>query len=222
MLKKPSFGLLLVLGLSSVLLGAYMALLYAPPERTMGDIQRIFYIHVPSAWISFLAFFIVFVSSIAYLARGRPIWDVIAASSAELGLLFCTISIVTGALWAKPAWGRFWAWDMRLTTTLVLWFMYISYFMVRSYADGERAPRLASVFGIVGFIDVPMVYLSVKWWRTMHPGYVVTSRGGLAPEMLLSLILCLVAFTLLYSLLLTLRIRMRLLEIRVDSISEAG
>ena len=156
-------------------------MLYAPTERVQGDAQRIFYVHVPLAWVAYLAFFVVFVASVAYLRTRRERWDVLALASAEVGLLFTTLVLVTGSLWARPIWGTWWSWDARLTTTLVLWLLYAGYRMVRAYAgDAARGARYAAVLGIVGFLDVPLVHQSVVWWRTLHPG--PTVRPGRGPD----------------------------------------
>jgi heme exporter protein C len=191
------------LGLLATLAGA---LLYAPTERVQGDVQRIFYLHVPLAWVAYLAFFVVFVSSVVYLWRRTPRWDVLGRSSAEVGVLFTTLVLLTGSLWAKPIWGTWWSWDARLTTTLVLWLIYVAYLMVRAYAgDAARGARYAAVVGIVGFLDVPIIHQSVVWWRTLHPGPTVVQQSGsvgMPPAMLQVLLLALVAFTLLYAYLL--------------------
>lgn len=193
-----------LLGLSSVLLisGLYLVFIYVPTEETMGAVQRIFYFHVPVAWISFLAFFIVFLCSILYLWKRTTKWDVIARSSAEIGALFTTLVLITGSIWAKPVWGVWWTWDTRLTSALVLWFIYIAYLMVRMFATEEQqGARFAAVIGIIGFMDVPIVFLAISLWRTQHPSPIIF-EGGLAPSMLLTLLVCLAAFTTLYVILL--------------------
>jgi len=201
----------------------YLVFFYAPTEQTMGVVQRIFYFHVSAAWIAFLAFFIVMVASVAYLMGKDAKWDRLAYASAEIGTLFCTIVMLTGPLWAKPVWNVWWSWDMRLTTTLVLWLMYLGYLMLRRYAEGERGAKYAAVFGIFAFLDVPFVYFSVKWWRTLHPGFVVASggEGGLAPGMLATLLFCLVTFFTLFLYLLQYRVALMNLEIELDKIREA-
>lgn len=199
-----------------IAIALYMALYYAPREATMGDAQRIFYFHVPSAWIGFLAFFIVFVSSVLYLLKGERKWDALALSAAEIGVVFTTLVLLTGPIWAKAAWGAFWVWDARLTTTLILWFIYIGYLTLRSTVDDVRKARLAAVLGIVGFLDVPVIYLSVTIWRTMHPTLLISDSGGLAPTMLQTLMVALASFTLLFALLLVARIR---LEYKRDALA---
>jgi len=193
-----------LLGLSFILLVAalYLVFIYVPTDETIGIVQRIFYFHVPVAWVAFLAFFIVFIGSILYLWKRESKWDVIASSSAEVGIVFTTLVLITGSIWAKPIWGVWWVWDARLTTSLVLWLIYVAYLIVRAYAAEEhRGARFAAVVGIVGFIDVPIVALAITLWRTQHPGPVIF-QGGLAPPMLLTLLVCLAAFTTLYFLLL--------------------
>ncbi len=191
-----------------IAIALYMALWYAPREATMGDAQRIFYFHVPSAWIGFLAFFIVFVSSVMYLLKGTRKWDALALSAAEIGVVFTTLVLLTGPIWAKAAWGAFWVWDQRLTTTLILWFIYVGYLTLRSTVEDVRKARLAAVLGIVGFLDVPVIYFSVTIWRTMHPTLLISDSGGLAPPMLQTLMVALASFTLLFTLLLVARIRL--------------
>jgi heme exporter protein C len=193
----------------------YAALLFAPTERIQGHVQRIFYVHVPLAWVSYLAFFVVFVASIAFLLSRARVFDAVARSSAEVGLLFTTLTLITGSLWARPIWGTWWSWDARLTTTLLLWFIYVGYLMLRaSVADDRRGARNAAVLGIVGFVDVPIIHQSVVWWRSLHPESVVGAPGGPAmpAAMLASLAISLAAFTLLYAVLLVLRVRVELLR----------
>ena len=211
-----------LLGLSFILLvGAlYLVFIYVPTEEMMGIVQRIFYFHVPLAWVAFLAFFIVFLGSILYLWKRESKWDVLASSSAEVGVVFTTLVLLTGPIWAKPIWGVWWMWDARLTTTLVLWLIYLAYLMVRSFATKEsRGARFAAVVGIVGFIDVPIVALAITLWRTQHPGPVIF-QGGLTPPMLLTLLVCLAAFTTLYCLLLIQRVSMKNDEIEIKRLKE--
>src|SRR5712691_6678496 len=161
-----------VLGFASlVLLGvtAYGIFFVAGPLAVQGDAARIVYFHVPMAWVAFLAFFVVFGASIAYLRTGTDRWDRLGRASAEVGVIFTTLVLITGAIWGYPIWGTWWSWDPKLTTTLILWFMYVAYLMVRSYAEPPRGPRFAAIVGIVAFFDVPIVYLSSYWWRTLHP-----------------------------------------------------
>ena len=197
----------------------YLVFIYVPTDRHTGIIQRIFYFHVPLAWISFLAFFVVFICSIFYLRRKTPEWDTIAHASAEVGILFTTLVLITGPIWAKPVWGIWWTWDARLTTTLVLWLTYIAYILVRNYAiTKEQGARFAAVVGIVGFVDVPIVFLAVKLWRTQHPTTIVF-EDGLTPAMLLTLLISIAAFTVLYVIMVIQSHSLKSIEAELDNLS---
>lgn len=162
----------------------YEALIGAPTERSMGDVQRIFYYHVPSAWTAFLLFLINFIASIVYLIRRNPKTDILALVSAEVGVVFCTVVIVTGPIWARPVWGIWWAaGDIRLTTTLVLWLIYISYLVLRRFSTSGQTPVIAAVLAIFGALDVPLVYFSIWFFRTQHPSPVIGGGGSLDPRM---------------------------------------
>lgn len=239
-----------ILGLLALLSGGvtlWAIFVYAPTEQVMGTVQRIFYIHAPSAWVAYLAFFVVFLSSLAYLLhpvrgfliswlmrlspaardalrpwlQGRP-WDRLAHSAAEIGVLFTSLALITGSLWGRQAWGTWWEWgDARLVTTLILWFIYVGYLMLRAYVDDpQRRARFAAVLGIVGFVDVPIVHLSVTWWRTLHPLATVVRLQGpdLPSEMLRTLMLSMFAFTLLYFYLLLHRYRLERMRDEVQEI----
>src|SRR3954463_8439545 len=233
--------ILAVVTLGLLAYGFYQAIYVAPTEQTMGDIQRIFYYHVPSAWTAGVLFFINFAASVVYLIRLSPelagitgkignvaaaiaaiaclawpgyswtvrlslvfsvvaIWflffrlgnntsqgraDAWAVSSAEVGVAFCTIVLLTGPLWAKPVWGIWWTWDVRLTTTLVCWMIYVSYLMMRNFSDSSQTATLAAALAVFGFLDVPIVYMSIRWWRTQHPQPVIGGgqNSGLDPSM---------------------------------------
>ncbi|PYV46652.1 MAG: cytochrome C assembly protein [Acidobacteria bacterium] len=162
----------------------YGALIGAPTERTMGDVQRIFYYHVPSAWTAFLLFLINFVASIIYLIRRSAKADILALVSAEVGVVFCTVVLVTGPIWARPVWGIWWAaGDIRLTTTLVLWVIYVSYLVLRRLSTSGQTPKIAAVLAIFGALDVPLVYFSIWFFRTQHPSPVIGAGGSLDPRM---------------------------------------
>ena len=179
----------------------FMGFIYAPTEKTMGTVQRIFYFHVPSAWVGGLAFLVVFVGSVVYLATRSERADRLAAVSAEVGVLFTSIVLITGPLWGKPVWGIWWTWDARLTSTLILWLIYVGYLMVRSQVpDPRRRSTLAAVVGILGFVDVPLVYFSIRWWRTQHPQPVIAGGpgSGLETHMLYAFFAGLAVFTVLY------------------------
>ena len=181
--------------------GLHQALQVAPTEATMGNIQRIFYYHVPSYATAFTMFAVNLLASIVYLIRrGTPAAgpaDATAVSAAELGVIFCSVGLMTGMLWAKPVWGIWWTWDARLTSTFVLWLIYVSYLMLRRLSSGDQAPTLAAVLAIFGFVDVPIVYMSIRWWRTQHPQPVIfgnPEQSGLDPKMATALYVNLVAF----------------------------
>lgn len=158
--------------------------LYAPTDYLQGAVQRIFYLHVSSAIAAYGCFAVVLVGGIVYLRKENPEADRVARAGAVVGVVFTTITLVMGMLWARPIWGTYWTWDARLTSTLVLWIIYAGYLLVRRMADpGRQAARLAAVVGIFGFIDVPIVHFSVTWWRTQHPGPIVVN-DALPPQML--------------------------------------
>lgn len=203
--------------LVAVVVSATFSLVVAPPDAVQGEVQRLMYVHVPAAWLAYLSFLVVFVSSVAYLRTRRIRWDRIAAASAEIGVLFTALTIVLGALWGKPVWGTWWTWDPRLTTTAMLLLIYLAYLAVRRIVDSpSRRARWAAVIGIVGFVDVPIVHLSVSWWRSLHQGPTFFRLSG--PEihgsMLVALLVGVAAFTLVYTYLMTLRLRVGRLEER--------
>ena len=159
-----------------MLVAAAAIFLYAPSDALQGPVQRIFYLHVSSAIAAYGCFAVVLVGGIIYLRNENPIADRFARAGALVGVVFTTVTLVMGMLWAKPIWGAFWTWDARLTSTLVLWIIYAGYLLVRRLSDpGRQAARLAAVVGIFGFIDVPVVHFSVNWWRTQHPGPVIAN-----------------------------------------------
>ncbi len=209
---------LTVLGLLLMLAALYMIFVYVPTEANMGAVQRIFYFHVPLAWLAFMAFFIVFICSVVYLVMRNPKWDLVASSSAEIGVIFTSLFLISGSLWAKPIWGVWWTWEPRLTAALVLWIIYIAYLLVRSYVQNkEQGARLAAVVGIAGFVDVPVVALAVALWRTDHPSPVIF-EGGLAPSMLYTLLVCITAFSVLFLVLLLLKLTNKDIESEIKQI----
>ena len=188
--KQPLLSLsnaLVVLGAVLMVIDVYLVLMVAPTDSVLGNVQRVFYFHVPMAILSFLAFFVVFVASILYLAKRNQKWDRLAHASAEVGVVFVTLALLTGIIWARPVWGVWWTWEPRLTTTLILWLIYVAYLMIRAYAPNRtQGAKYAAVVGIVGFVDVPIVYYSVQWWRSIHPSAVVgplAETGALEPVM---------------------------------------
>ena len=266
----PILGLLTAVLLSYAL---YEALVAAPTEQTMGNVQRIFYYHVPSAWTAFLLFFINFVCSIQYLVRPNPVadkvtnWTVIAIGiaaciapfvirplpegiepssvattglaiaglyflikkcfspertdalalvTAEVGVVFCTVVLVTGPLWARPVWGIWWTWDVRLTSTLVLWLIYISYLMLRRFSTSGQTPVLAAALAIFGALDVPLVYFSIWIFRTQHPQPVIGGGGSIDPRMLHVLLINWLAFLCFGALVCWSRYRLEILQRDVE------
>lgn len=187
----PILGVITAVLLSYAL---YEALVAAPTEKTMGDVQRIFYYHVPSAWTAFLLFTINFVASVIYLIRRSPIADAVAVVTAEVGVVFCTVVLVTGPLWARPVWGIWWTWDVRLTSTLVLWLIYVSYLMLRRFSTSGQTPLLAAVLAVFGALDVPLVYFSIWYFRTQHPQPVIGGGGSIDLRMLHVLLINWIAF----------------------------
>lgn len=184
--------------LVAMILALYMAFLGAPRERTMGDLQRIFYFHVPAGMTGLLAFALNFFASMMYLIKKDRKWDSLALSASEVGVMFFTIVLVTGPIWAKPVWFVWWTWSPRLTSSLILWMLYLAYMLVRSYVpDPERRAMMSAVFGIVAFVDAPIVWFSIRWWRDQHPSPMLET-GGLASSMQPALWTCAAAFLILF------------------------
>lgn len=190
-------GALTVIGM---MISLWMIFLYAPTDAVQGPPQRIFYFHVPMAWVGMLSFVVLAFAGIMYLIKKDERWDWLARAAAEVGAVFITLAIVLGSIWGKTIWGTWWTWDPQLTTTLILWFMYVGYIMLRSYmgraAEGARS---GAVLAIVGVIDVPIIYEATNWWRTLHPPHEVGQAGALPPSVTLTLMVALVTFTLFYS-----------------------
>jgi heme exporter protein C len=179
-----------------IIFAGYAALFIAPDEATMHEVQRIFYFHLASWMVSFTVFTIVFGANIGYLATRRDTWDCLGVAGAEVGVAACTIGLLTGPLWARPVWGIWWTWDARLTTTFILWLLYISYLLLRGLLeDPQRRSMLSAVFGIFAFLDVPLVYVSNRLWRTQHPQPVILGGegSGLNPVMAQVLLICVIA-----------------------------
>jgi heme exporter protein C len=203
----------------------WMIFFYAPTEREMGIVQRIFYVHVPSAWVAFLAFGIVALCSLGYLWLKDERLDAIAVAAAELGVIFTTIVLITGPLWGKIAWGAWWVWEPRLTLTLLLWFIYVGYFILRGATDSpERGKRFGAILGVVGAVDIPLIHMSVQWFRSQHPKPVIMKPEGpsAAPEIVQTLLVSLLAFTLLFFSLLLARYLVERLQGRIDALRVAA
>jgi heme exporter protein C len=183
-------------------IATFLALFWAPPDRIQGEVQRVMYVHVPTAWTAYLAFVVVFLASIGWLWTKRPVFDAIAVSSAEIGVLFTGMTLIAGSIWAKPTWGVWWTWEPRLITTAVMFVMYVGYLLLRSLSpDLEGRATRAAVIGIVAVINVPVVHLSVEWMNALHQLPSVLRPGGpvLDDRMLVTLIVSVLAFTLLYA-----------------------
>jgi len=203
--------------LVAMVAGSAAGLLLVPADALQGQVQRLMYIHVPAAWLAMLSFFVVFVMSVLYLVQRDLRWDRVAASSAEIGVVFTALTLLLGSLWGRPTWGVWWTWDPRLTTTAILLMIYVGYLVVRSFADDpEKRARWAAIVGIVGFVDVPIVYLSVLWWRTLHQP--PSSPRSMAGEFVYVLLLNVAAFTLLYIYLMVRRYRIAVAESHLEEL----
>jgi len=213
---KRAFLILAVLTALLLTYSTYQALVVAPTERTMGDVQRIFYYHVPSAWTAFCLFFVNLIASLTYLVRKNSRADALAVAAAEVGVVFCTIVLITGPIWARPVWGIWWTWDLRLTLTLVLWLIYVSYLVLRRFSDSSQTPKLAAVLAIFGALDVPLVYFSIWFFRTQHPQPVIGGGGSLDPRMLHAFLINLFAFSCLGAMVCWWRYRLELLQREVE------
>jgi heme exporter protein C len=208
---------------TSLAAALYFAFVYAPTEAVQGDVQRIFYFHVSIAWLAFLAFFVVFLGSALYLWKREARWDILARCSAELGVVFTTLVLITGSIWGRTIWGAWWAWDARMTSTLILWAVYVVYLMLRAYStDQLRGARYGAILGIIGFADVPIVQMSITWWRTLHPQPVISleGNGDLPPQMLVALLVSVVAFTLFYVYLMRQRVQIEWLRAEIERIRD--
>jgi heme exporter protein C len=218
---RPWLG---IVATAAAVLASYMGLVWAPTDAVQGDVYRVMYVHVPSAWLAYLAFFVVFLASIGWLWTRRPWFDALAVSSAEIGVLFTGLAIVAGSIWARPTWGVWWTWDPRLVTTAIMFVMYVGYLLLRSVStDFERRATRAAVIGIIAVVDIPIVHLSVLWMNSLHLlPTVLRATGGPAMDasMGAALLASVVAFTLVYLALLAERMELerarqqRMLELR--------
>ena len=190
------FGILALIGLA---IAPYMALMYAGMEKDMGFAQKIFYYHVPSAFMMYLSFVVCGISSILYLYKKTKNFDIWALCSAEVGLLFCTLVLLTGPIWAKPIWGTWWVWDAQLTLTLMLWLIYVAYMMLHSYSDDSlQSAKFRAVLSIIGLLDMPLIHYATKLWRTHHPEVVRGEEFGLPPDMKIAFYFCVITFLMLF------------------------
>ncbi len=204
----------------------YLVYFWVPTEQNLGVSQRIFYFHVPLGWIGMVSIIVVAIASLLHLITGRQRWDDLAYSTAELGVIYASLILVTGAIWGKPAWGVWWTWDPKLTTTLVLWFIYVAYLMIRAYGPmGSQGKRFASVIALIGAIDAPIIYMASIWWRTAHPalniGPAAAEGEALGSSRIyVALLVSVVTFTVMYIALLTERYAMRKSESDLDELHQ--
>ena len=200
-----------------MLVAAGFIFLFAPADALQGPVQRIFYLHVSAAIAAYGCFAVVLIGGVVYLWKENVAADRLARAAALVGLVFTTVTLVMGMIWAKPIWGTFWTWDARLTSTLVLWIIYAGYLMVRRLAEpGRQSARFAAVVGIFGFIDVPVVHFSVTWWRTQHPGAVVLN-DALPPQMVVAFLITMACTLVLAAVMIAIRYR---IEILTDQATE--
>jgi heme exporter protein C len=198
--------------------GLVQALFISPPDYQQGDSVRIMYVHVPSAWMSMMIYSIMAAASASFLIWRHPLAEIAARASAPIGAGFTLITLVTGSLWGKPMWGTWWEWDARLTSVLVLFFIYVAYIaLVDSYENSERGRKICAIFALVGFVNIPIIRFSVEWWNTLHQPASIIRSGGIAIDtaMLYPLISMGMAFTLFYFSLLLIRIKTALLEQKI-------
>jgi len=214
--------LIRILAMASVLalaVGQWFIWSYAPLEETMGVVQKIFYIHMPLAWWALVSFFVVFLASVRHLMKRDAASDILAGAAAELGVLLAGLALVSGSIWGRAAWNVWWTWDPRLTTTLIMWFVYAGYLVLRgSGMGGERRAMVSAVLGVVAFLDVPLVFYSARIWRSVHPAVLASQGGGLEPEMWHTVLANLVAFGLLWLTLLLARYILGLAEERARAL----
>ena len=228
-LSRRLLQILNIVALVAMLIAVYAALIMAPDALNVAPsirpVQRVIYFHVPAAWSSMLAFFVAFIASILYLVTKHIRWDIWARSASELGIAFTVAAIISGSLWAKPAWNTYWTWDPRLTTYTIVLLLYIAYFMLRGAIDEpSRRARMAAVYNIFAFLSVPLTFMSIRWWNTIHPVIVESPENagkfGLGPNMMQAFIISNIAFTILFLALLANRIALGWAEERVDALRE--
>src|SRR3989442_4642698 len=211
---------------AAMLTALWLVFMVVPPEREMGIVQSLFYFHVASAWVAFLGFFLVAGASAVYLRNGARTADRLAEAAAEVGVLFCTLVLVTGPLWARPLWGVWWTWDPRLTMTVILWAIYASYLMLRAFGgEDEAVRRYAAVLGIIGVLDIPLIMVAVSLLRGIHPAVITRNEGGsglVDPWMRAGLVVSALALVLLAAWLITLRMRSARLAEEVAALRRAA
>jgi heme exporter protein C len=216
-----------------MLTALYMALIWTPDAANLISpaeryAQRIFYFHVPSAWIGFLAFIVAAVAAVLYLVTRQQKWDMWGLASVEIGLVFFTMVLISGSIWAKPTWNTWWTWESRLTISAISWLLYIGYLMLRGAIDNpERQARFSAVYALMAAISVPINFMAIRWWRTIHPAVVLPTENtggqggfGMSPNIRLTLFFCLFAFTVFYITLMYHRINLENLKQRVDTLKQ--
>ena len=232
--KNLNWGIILTVASGILMLTAlYLALGWAPDAANLTSdaeryAQRIFYFHVPSAWIGFLAFIVAAVAAVLYLITRREKWDMWGLASVEIGLAFFTMVLVSGSIWAKPTWNVWWTWDPRLTISAISWLLYLGYLMLRGAIDHpERQARFAAVYALVAAFSVPLNWMAIRWWRTIHPAVVAPGNSqesmggfGMSPHILTTLLFCLAAFTVFYITLMYHRIKLEALKRRVEALKQ--
>lgn len=201
-----------------LLVGLSQALFISPPDYQQGDSVRIMYVHVPSAWMSMMVYSIMAMASASFLIWRHPLADIIARASAPLGAGFTLITLITGSLWGKPMWGAWWVWDARLTSVLILFFMYIGYIALSdSYNNKENGRKICAIMALIGFINIPIIRFSVEWWNTLHQPASIIRSGGMAIDhsMLIPLFIMGISFVMIYSILLLMRVKTMLIEQKI-------
>lgn len=216
-MKKYSY--MAFLGAICLGVSQFLIFQYAPLEKTMGYAQKIFYYHLPIAWWCFMSFFFSFVAGIVYLIKRELKYDRVSYACAEIGFLLATLTLITGSLWGRHSWGVWWTWDPRLTTSLVLWFIYAAYLIVRSMPMPlERRATVSAVISIIGFLDVPLVFFSARLWRSIHPAVFASEGGGLETQMIHTIIFCVLTFAFIYLPLLAFRVKQLTQEEQIDTL----
>jgi heme exporter protein C len=221
--KSPWGDILNGLAAVMTIAALYLVFMYAPREVTMGDVQRIFYFHVSAAWVGFFAFFVTLLAGVAYLRLGKREWDIVGVSSAEIGVTFTAMAVISGSIWAKPTWNAWWPWlqEPRLILVTILLVIYLAYFMLRAFLqEEEQKARFAAVYGILAFASVPLTFMSVRWWQRLHPVVFQRQSSGLSQAMLLTFMFCLATFTVLYFALLLSRTRLQSLSDEVEELTK--
>jgi heme exporter protein C len=214
--------ILAIVSVLALAVGQWFIWSYAPLEETMGVVQKIFYIHMPLAWWSLVSFFVVFAASVRHLLKRDAASDILAGAAAEVGVLMSGLALISGSIWGRAAWNVWWTWDPRLTTTLIMWFVYAGYLVLRGASNGgmggERRALVCAVLGVVAFLDVPLVFYSARIWRSVHPAVLASQGGGLEPEMWHAVLANLLAFGCLWLTLVVARRRVGLDEERARAL----